>query len=112
MNSDVIRRWNLLYQYVNSISVVGSPGLRDPEYPCEFFKPDGDITVEVLHECFGDGHYMCKECLNLTAEDPDDEDLVMGSWPCPTSPVRVCQYKPSDTMQDFCVHCRGPNERK
>lgn len=36
-----------------------------------------------------------------------------GGWYCPTSPTKVCQYDDiNDPINDFCLHCGGPDERK
>jgi hypothetical protein len=41
----------------------GLSGLRSLDSPCELFLP-GEPMPE--GECLGDGHYLCKECDNLT----------------------------------------------
>lgn len=41
------------------LRVIGSAGVRDPDFPCDGFspgEPDGD--------CQTDGHYLCHECEN------------------------------------------------
>lgn len=118
MESDVLRRWNQLYILVNNIQAVGAPGLRDPDSPCSYFKPEGDDVTDSIRECLGDGHYMCGECQNLTKTtdncfgDYTDMVLFEGSWKCNTSPIGVCQYLPEDIAHDFCIHCGEPDERK
>lgn len=33
-------------------------------------------------------------------------------WFCETSPSKHCKYSPDDYMQDCCIHCGDPDERK
>lgn len=58
---------------------VGLPGRRDPEHPCEFYSPGGSPadhrrprSLVVLHQCAGDGHYLCRQCFYLR-EEADEE---------------------------------------
>jgi hypothetical protein len=47
-----------------SVSHLGKPGVRDPEYPCSYY--DVSFVVDKLvYACVGDGHYLCKGCTNL-----------------------------------------------
>jgi hypothetical protein len=63
--------------------------------------------------CYKNGHTLdiadikkgdfgsCKEC-----------GTIMG-WVCEeTSPIILCEYEDSDSMQDICLHCGEPSERK
>lgn len=41
------------------------------------------------------------------------EYLVVGSWPCSTSPVETCVYDEKvDSAWDNCIFCGYPDERK
>lgn len=42
---------------------TGTPGQRDPDFPCAEFKP-GEPSYG---RCDGDGHYLCEECVELCA---------------------------------------------
>lgn len=33
-------------------------------------------------------------------------------WDCPTSPTGKCEYAEDDIMEDCCIHCGEPEERK
>jgi hypothetical protein len=48
---------------------VGDVGVRDPEFRCEEFEPGKPSGSE----CFGDGHYLCQECIHLVPEKVEDE---------------------------------------
>lgn len=51
--------WQSLYEFVNG-GGIESPGLRDPDNPCESFEVEGLRTIE----CSGDGHYLCRRCVH------------------------------------------------
>lgn len=56
-------RWRVLVEDVNGRRAVGSPGVRDPAFPCGAYEPgepDGD--------CEADGHYLCRGCVRLDVE--------------------------------------------
>jgi hypothetical protein len=40
---------------------VGSPGVRDPEFPCGEFSPGAPTGGG----CQGDGHHLCGQCVFL-----------------------------------------------
>ena len=45
---------------------TGAPNVRDPEYPCTSFEPIGTFYgKENCGDCEGDGHYMCRQCVQL-----------------------------------------------
>jgi len=50
--------WQYLIASVNGRSMMGQPGVRDPEYPCDEFVPG----LPGNGHCDTDGHYMCAEC--------------------------------------------------
>ena len=50
------------------LPAVGYPGVRDPESPCEHFRP-GSPTER--GDCQGDGHYLCRECKEKDAGEAD-----------------------------------------
>lgn len=58
-----LQRWNWLYAELNGRTVVGQPGVRDPEHLCDHFEPG---EPHANNTCDGDGHYMCFECSHLT----------------------------------------------
>jgi hypothetical protein len=49
--------WAMLEASVNGRSLIGTPGVRDPEAPCEQFSPGRNAGL-----CETDGHYLCDEC--------------------------------------------------
>jgi hypothetical protein len=55
--SDALQRWAWLVAEVNGRAVLGQPGMRDPDAPCDDFNPGTPSG-----ECRTDGHYMCDEC--------------------------------------------------
>jgi len=58
--------WDELYRHVNGRpGLFGTPGVRDPDYPCEAF--DGE-RYDGRGDCMSDGHYMCTECSRLSPE--------------------------------------------
>jgi hypothetical protein len=56
---------------VTPVGRFGDPGIRDPENPCEDFDPGETVAFP---QCYGDGHYMCKECRHLVSEEPENEE--------------------------------------
>jgi hypothetical protein len=40
---------------------VGTPGVRDPDHPCDMFSPGKPTNGG----CQGDGHHLCGECMLL-----------------------------------------------
>lgn len=41
------------------------------------------------------------------------EDISFGYWECPESPTESCIYNVTeDPMEDFCLFCGDPRERK
>lgn len=57
MDESALQRFSWLVHEVNGRSVVGMPGVRDPEHPCEAFSPGKPGGT-----CLTDGHYLCDEC--------------------------------------------------
>ena len=49
----------LLLNNYTEIKGMGVPGQRDPDFPCEDFKP-GSLPAG---NCNGDGHYLCDICV-------------------------------------------------
>jgi hypothetical protein len=49
----------------------GDPGIRDPGNPCEHFDPGETVGNP---QCYGDGHYMCKECRHLVPEPSEESE--------------------------------------
>lgn len=69
----ILIRWNELVAEVNGVTTIGQAGVRDPEYPCEAFRPVGrafeQVTEADIHAgntCETDGHYMCTECTEIS----------------------------------------------
>lgn len=48
----------------------GVPTIRDDDNRCEFYDPRGGLT-ERLFECYGDGHALCRECINRSGDYDD-----------------------------------------
>ena len=71
--SDALRAWNMLHRLLNpDAAPFGTPGVRDVEAPCEYYCPPDarDLSgIEKLPECWGDGHYLCRECQSCTLDD-------------------------------------------
>jgi hypothetical protein len=56
---------------VPRVGRFGDPGVRDPENPCDHFDPGETVGNP---QCYGDGHYMCKECRHLVPEEPEESE--------------------------------------
>jgi hypothetical protein len=56
---------------VPRVGRFGDPGIRDPESPCDDFDPGETVAFP---QCYGDGHYMCKECRHLVPEEPEESE--------------------------------------
>lgn len=68
MNQLALQQWKDLVRFVNEAPPrFGMPGVRDPDYPCESF--DGK-NYDGTGDCKSDGHYLCKECSQLSPEAP------------------------------------------
>jgi len=65
--SGLAARWNALYAEVNGRPMVGTPGVRDIENPCEVF--DG-MGYDGGGDCHSDGHYLCDDCSRLSPDAP------------------------------------------
>lgn len=59
--------------------------------------------------------------LSERIKDPNDyfafalteDKLKIGSWECEDSPIGICAYNSKkDYINDFCLFCGGPDERK
>ena len=60
--------WEELYRAVNGRpGLFGSPGVRDPDFPCEAFDGEGYAGNG---DCEADGHYLCRECSRLSSKSP------------------------------------------
>lgn len=47
----------------------GTPGVRDADAVCEYFETElGQHERGSPGTCWGDGHYLCKECVHLSEE--------------------------------------------
>lgn len=44
---------------------------RDPNADCQLFTMDIGIGKQ---DCFGDGHYLCRECTRYTPENENEEN--------------------------------------
>ncbi len=61
-------QWDNLVRFVNGRPLVpGTPGVRDPDSPCDAF--DGR-HYDGTGDCMSDGHYLCVECSLLSPEAP------------------------------------------
>lgn len=72
--SESLQQWSLLVHEVNGRSVVGMPGVRDPDFPCDAYRPTPDadllglrVTAAGDGDCASDGHYLCGGCEHLSA---------------------------------------------
>ena len=63
MSDGALCEWLKLVAYANNEQLFGSDFLRDPDYPCDLFEKGSPRLNGV---CCGDGHYLCKECENLS----------------------------------------------
>jgi hypothetical protein len=45
---------------------VGIPTIRDPDNPCDVYAPRRRMLQDFT--CWGDGHYLCKECAHYEPE--------------------------------------------
>ena len=52
---------------------VGIPGQRDPDAPCDAYLPTGRGQRARNLDCMGDGHYLCRECVNWDKEHTEME---------------------------------------
>jgi hypothetical protein len=60
--------WETLRRALNGEpSLIGTPGVRDPENVCEAFDGQG---YDGTGRCMSDGHYVCTECSNLAPDAP------------------------------------------
>ena len=59
-----VAAWAQLEALVNGRSLMGTPGVRDPDAACEAFDPAGEPFEEASGDgrCDTDGHYLCREC--------------------------------------------------
>lgn len=49
----------------------------------------------------------------LLAKEYNVEEVELGSWGCPQSPTGHCFYDAvNDSINDFCLVCGEPDERK
>lgn len=68
--------WENLVRFVNGrVPAFGSPGNRDPEFPCTEFDGKG---YDGYGRCLSDGHYMCVECSHLSPKAPRFEETREG----------------------------------
>lgn len=66
--NEALLRWESLVRFVNDRPpLIGTVGVRDPEYPCELFDGKG---YDGRGDCDSDGHYLCVECSLLSPESP------------------------------------------
>jgi hypothetical protein len=67
VDSGLAARWNALCAEVNGHPPIGTPGVRDVEFPCAEYDGlgyDGD------GRCDSDGHYECVRCSHLSPDGP------------------------------------------
>lgn len=63
MASGALHRWNALVAELNGRPLVGTPGIRDVDHPCEEYDGKG---YNGRGECMSDGHYECNRCSRLS----------------------------------------------
>lgn len=67
--------WEALHRELNHLpGLFGQAGVRDPDYPCAAFEPlpEGVERPSGDGHCYADGHYLCRECTQLSADSPDN----------------------------------------
>ena len=62
-----LAQWNELVEHVNGRTMLGDPGVRDPEHPCGEFDGYG---YDATGRCDSDGHYLCTDCSHLAPDAP------------------------------------------
>lgn len=62
-----LEQWRWLEAELNGRELVGMRGVRDPESPCDGFDGRG---FDGHGRCDSDGHYLCVECSELSADAP------------------------------------------
>ncbi len=97
--SEALRLWAILEAEVNGQCIVGMPGVRDPEHPCDVFDPlpEGEHP-DGRGDCLSDGHYMCRECRRLSARSE--------TWPTKSCP----ECKALGRVHEGCGTCGGRGE--
>lgn len=65
--NSVTMRWEILRCMANGLPPPDMRGVRDFDFPCEGYAPDG---YDGRGQCQSDGHYMCKECRELSPSAP------------------------------------------
>jgi hypothetical protein len=71
MASETLRAWAMLEAEVNGRAYLGAPGVRDPQHPCDLYQPTYATTprpARAVGDCRTDGHYLCTECPEMSAE--------------------------------------------
>ncbi len=62
--------------------------------------------VNLPNDFYGGTYHVINKIEELVAPPID------WSWDCPTSPTGKCEYADDDFMEDSCIHCGQPEERK
>lgn len=62
--SEALNRWYALVSELNGRPLVGTPGIRDVDHPCEEYDGKG---YDGRGRCDSDGHYECVNCSHLRA---------------------------------------------
>jgi hypothetical protein len=60
--------WVSLLSMLNGRTPDGLDGIRDVDNPCEAFRADASGRAAGDGDCYPDGHYLCRECVNLNRE--------------------------------------------
>lgn len=75
------RRLKVSSRTIDGNIPAGVPGMRDPNAECSGYTPrkrdPGDW------ECYGDGHYLCKNCAIYSPKSDEQRDESLSTNPQP-----------------------------
>jgi hypothetical protein len=89
-------RWRSFIAELHGLALVGTPGVRDVDAPCDAFEPG----TPGQGSCQTDGHYMCVECVHidlLTLRARRDE--------CGTCGTKLIAVGRRSTTLAYCPTC-------
>jgi hypothetical protein len=70
--------WAVLVAQVNGRPTLGVPGVRDTSAPCHLYEPAYDAgaprPADGYGTCSTDGHYLCRECPEMSREAAEWRD--------------------------------------
>lgn len=68
-----IRLWRLCAKATPK-APVGLPYMRDPDNRCPIYEPRKRMPGD-FRQCYGDGHFLCKECCHYEPEEESENKL-------------------------------------